>query len=89
MRRAGVCALALLCATALAADSADLAFLEFLGSFSDDEGEWLDPLALEEAASIIEAATLDGDETDPTPRDAADETNDDKMSNEQNTHGDI
>ena len=75
MTRIGLLLVAMTCATALAADTDDIAFLEFLGSFSDEDGGWLDPLALEDAVSLsdvtVQTAT---DEDTTTEREAHDDT---------------
>ncbi|MEO1573379.1 MAG: hypothetical protein AAFU65_00280 [Pseudomonadota bacterium] len=73
-RRAGTWVTAFFCATVLAADTDDMAFLEFLGSFSDDDGEWLDPLALEEAVAVTEAASREDDADDASGQDEHDDT---------------
>lgn len=38
-------------------DDDDLAFFEFLGSFSDDDGAWLDPIELEASMGVTQSAT--------------------------------
>lgn len=72
--RAGTWATAFFCVTVLAADTEDMAFLEFLGSFSDDDGEWLDPLALEEAVSLTEAVSRDEKTDAPSGEDDHDDS---------------
>lgn len=70
MKRASgtVCAL-LCCAGALGAAAGELSddFLEFLGSFEDEQGEWLDPLELDELE------LPDDDENDDNDDDRNDE----------------
>ncbi len=51
-------ALALSATGAQASDFADEAFLEFLGSFDDGEGNWLDPTELVQIEAADEAARL-------------------------------
>lgn len=71
-------ALALCAATGRAADFADEAFLEFLGSFDDGEGNWLDPTELMQADAAYRAARSEAqardDDTDETENDDDEET---------------
>jgi hypothetical protein len=77
-----------LAAGAAAGDALDealdeAAFFEFLGSFGEDDGRWLDPLELERLASHAGAAAMDAagevNESDAATTDAApiDEVNGD------------
>ena len=55
----------------------DLEFLEFLGQFETDAGEWIDPdsLLTEEFTELLEASTeADSDDNSPNTDDAANDT---------------
>ncbi len=69
-------ALALLAAGVVAADESDLpdeAFLEFLGSWEDAQGNWLDPIELEAFARRVPDTAKEGTDNDTD----ASETDDD------------
>ncbi len=81
MTRVGALVVTLICAGALAADSEDIAFFEFLGSFSDDDGEWLDPLTLAEAVADSEITTV-------SDADAGTDTQDEQQDEQRNQDND-
>ena len=65
MRRASwAAAIALGAAAAMgaAASELDAEFLDFLGSFADEDGNWLDPLELEELELPEDGQNEDGSE---------------------------
>lgn len=75
MTRAALTVLLLGSAAASVADDAltDEAFFEFLGSFEDEDGQWLDPLELDRAAQAADRGAARQRDDDDDDEESVDE----------------